>query len=161
MGVSFGLTLWYKYLNASQHFFPMCLKTSTSKILIADELCKSQTCCMECSESRDSECNKQEGVQNCVQRDKDKYLGFTSRAISVKFLDQYDLCTVQTQHSRFERKNKKKKKKEKAQEFLFSLIWYLWACTVLAQILHYLSRAWVIRSWVRSKNVTIYDSKFD
>lgn len=134
MGVSFGLALWYKQSNVSWSFSPMCLKISVTKILIADQLCKRQTCCMESSESRESlDCHRQEGVQNCAQRVKHKYLGFKSTAISVKFLNQSDLCIVQNQQSGFEREIKKKKRKKKAQEFLCSLIWYLWAYTVLAQ----------------------------
>lgn len=79
-----------------------------SKTVSADQLCKGQTCYMESSESTELlQCNRQEGVQNCAQRDKQKCICFTSGTISVKLLNEPDLFIVKTQQNRFERKKKK------------------------------------------------------
>lgn len=92
-------------------FSPMCLKTSVTKYLLLNNAVRVRHGVWRALKAESLERNRQEGVQNSSQRDKHKYLGFTSRASSVKFLSQSDKCIMQNQYSRFERRKKEDKKR--------------------------------------------------
>lgn len=169
--VAFGLVLWWSSQIYHCVFFLSCVwKPLWPKYLLLINPVRARHAEWRALKAESLEWNRQEGVQNCAQRDKHKYLVFTSRAMSLKFLTQSDLCIIQSQYSRFERrkkedkKHRRKKKKGKRKKtckrvFIFFILPVSLCC--FTPVLHPLSRAWAPSSWIWYENVTRFGPKFD